>query len=104
MARGFTGQEDVGQVPGVGGTRWGHTILGERNHGAIIEDGQQHDQQCWEVPAPQSLSSLSVPLESPPNSARQPHMLPPTFWEGLGFDLAFAACKQGASNHTTLTA
>ena len=46
-ARKLTHDEDALQVPVVGHRRSNHAILGQRNHGAVIEHGQQHDQRWW---------------------------------------------------------
>lgn len=53
------GDEDGLQVPGVGGRAGYHTVLGQGNHGSIIEDSQQHNQQSWEVPGHHQLAYVS---------------------------------------------
>ena len=44
------GDEDGLEVPAVGGGAGHHAVLGQRNHGAVVEHSQQHDQQRGEVP------------------------------------------------------
>ena len=53
------GDEDGPQVPGIGGGAGYHTVLGQSNHGSIIEDSQQHNQQSWEVPGHHQLAYVS---------------------------------------------
>jgi hypothetical protein len=43
--------KDGAQVPGVGHAAGDHAVLGQRDHGAVVEHRQQHDQQRREVPA-----------------------------------------------------
>ena len=43
--------EDGLQVPGVGRGAGNHPVLGQCNHGAVVEYGQQHNQQRREIPA-----------------------------------------------------
>ena len=42
--------EDGLQVPGIRHWRGNHTVLGQSNHGTIVENSQQHNQQSGEVP------------------------------------------------------
>ena len=46
-----TRDEDVAQVPGVWQRGGPHAVLAQRDHGAVVEHGQQHDEQRGEVPA-----------------------------------------------------
>ena len=46
-----TGNEDGLQVPGIGCGAGNHPVLGQSNHGTIVEHSQQHNQQSGEVPA-----------------------------------------------------
>ena len=50
-ARELTHDEDALQVPVVGHRRSNDAILGQRNHGTVIEHSQQHDENRGEVPA-----------------------------------------------------
>lgn len=43
--------EDVLQVPAVGDVGGDDAVLGQRDHGAVIEHSQQHDEDGGEVPA-----------------------------------------------------
>lgn len=45
-----THDEDVADAPHGWHLRGGHAILGQRNHGAVVEHGQQHNQDGGEEP------------------------------------------------------
>ena len=55
--------EDGGQVPAVWRAAGRDAVLGQRNHRAVVEHRQQHDQQRGEVPAGESRGTWSGMLQ-----------------------------------------
>lgn len=58
-----TVEEDGGQVPAVGQAGGRDGVLGQRDHGAVVEHGQQHDQDGGEVPARRAAVRCSAAAE-----------------------------------------
>lgn len=57
--RNQTRDEDVAQAPGVGEGGCPHAVLGQRDHGAVVEHRQKHDQDGGEVPGAAAHTPLA---------------------------------------------